>query len=86
MGGERDGGISCTGRIMNDDPDLWRRVINRVISFCSPIFGEVGKAQEWLLTGTGTVPSVLALAFTVDGYAVGPDETASITSHIRARR
>jgi hypothetical protein len=64
---------------MNDDPDLRRRVINRVIPFCPPISGEVAKAQMWLLTGTGTVPSVPALACTVDGYARHPGVEALCT-------
>ena len=57
---------------MHNDPDLRRCLNKRVISFCPPYSEEVAKAQEWLLTGTGTVPSARALACTVDGYARHP--------------
>jgi hypothetical protein len=57
---------------MNDDPDVRLRAIKRAISFYPPISLDVAKAQEWLLTGMGTVPSAQALACTVDGYARHP--------------
>ena len=57
---------------MNDDPDLRRWVIKRMISFRPPDSEDVAKAQEWLLTGTGTVPSARALAMTVNGYERHP--------------
>ena len=42
------------------------------VSFCSPISEDVAKAQEWILNGTGTMPSAPALACTVDGYERHP--------------
>ena len=36
--------------------------------FCRPINEDVERAQQWLVTGTGQIPSVTVLACTVNGY------------------
>ena len=43
----------------SDDPKLF---------LCNPISEEVKSAQEWLRTGSGEVPNVIALGCTVNGY------------------
>lgn len=38
------------------------------LCFCQPISEDVERAQQWLLTGSGEVPSLLNLACTVNAY------------------